>query len=239
MEKNILILGNGLLGSELHGLTRWDLVSREDGLDYTVPSTIAKILLESKKKYDVVVNCVANTDTYSENKQEHLSVNTHAVYHLVNLCNSMNIKLVHVSTDFVYANCIKSNPCENDVPVHAENWYSYSKLLADGIIEMLSNDYLIVRTSHKKNPFPFDKAYSNIFGNFDYVDVIANQIYSLVMLDASGIYNIGTEPKTFYQLAKKTNPSVIPIEIEDGIKNRTYSIEKFKDFKALNGLNES
>jgi len=229
MKKNVVILGNGLLGSELHVLTAWDVISRKDGLDFTRPDTIANVFHRTNKKYDILVNCVANTNTHSENKQEHLKVNTTAVYHLVNLCNTMNAKLVHISTDFVYANCTKSNPSENDVPVHAENWYSYSKLLGDGIIEMFSSDYLILRASHKKTPFPFDRAYSNIVGNFDYVDVIANQIYTLVSAGVSGIYNIGTDPKSFYDLAKQTNPSVIPMEIEDTIKNRTYSIEKFKN----------
>ena len=241
MKNNVLILGNGLLGSELHDVSNWDVLSREkNDIDITQKSELYAILKDrvAVKKYDTVINCIANTNTYSNDKRSHLEVNSGGVYNLITICNSLGIKLVHISTDFVYVNCDVKYPSEESVPVHAENWYSYSKLLADGMIELLSNDYLILRASHKKNPFPFETAYSNVYGNFDYVDVIAKQIYTLVVNDASGIYNIGTELKSFYELAKRTNTEVKPTETVDTIKNRVYSIDKFKKFIKDNPSNE-
>ena len=49
-----------------------------------------------------------------------------------------------------------------------------------------------------------------IKGNFDYTSVIAEKIVELIKLKSSGIYNVGTDLKTLYDLGKKTNPTIEP-----------------------------
>jgi dTDP-4-dehydrorhamnose reductase len=56
--------------------------------------------------------------------------------------------LVHISTDYLYSGSV-SNASESDVPVHCNNWYGYTKLLADGLVQLESNNYLICRCTHK------------------------------------------------------------------------------------------
>jgi len=68
--------------------------------------------------------------------------------------------------------------------------------------------YLIIRTSFKPRPFPFIEAFENLYGNFDYVDVISDLIIRLINGNAEGIYNVGTEIKSMYELAVKTRPDV-------------------------------
>ena len=116
--------------------------------------------------------------------------------------------MVHISTDYVYTNS-SDLPTETNVPVHAENWYSYTKLLADGYIELKSDNYLIVRCGHKPFPFPHNGAWTDVKGNFDYVSNIADGIIRLVSLQRLGIYNVGTiDPHTMYDLAKESFPEV-------------------------------
>jgi len=200
----VLILGDGLLGSEIKNQTGWDSISRKTHtFDFNIITSVYQYL----KEYDVILNCIAYTNTYDKNKENHWNINYKAVSRLTDWCSENNKKLVHISTDFVYAN--NSNvPSEDDVPVHAENWYSYTKLLADGYIELKGNDYLIIRCGHKPNPFPFDTAYTDIQGNFDYVNIIAKNIINLINKKAIGLYNIGTEEKTIYDLAIKTQPNI-------------------------------
>jgi dTDP-4-dehydrorhamnose reductase len=57
------------------------------------------------------------------------------------------IKLVHLLT-YLYSGSV-SNASESDVPVHCNNWYGYTKLLADGLVQLESNNYLICRCTHK------------------------------------------------------------------------------------------
>jgi dTDP-4-dehydrorhamnose reductase len=204
---DILVLGDGLLGSEIVKQTGWDYISRKkDYIDFCNIFSYGDCLL----KYNIIVNCIGFTKTYSEDRQINWDVNYKAVADLVDNCNNLHNKLVHISTDYVYTYS-KPNATELDVPVHCANWYSYTKLLSDGYIQLRSKDYLLIRTSFKPNPFPYEKAIVNQIGNFDYVDKIANLIIELINLNASGIYNVGTDIKTIYELAKQTKPTILPM----------------------------
>ena len=67
----IIVLGSGLLGSEIIKQTNWDSVSlKKDAFDINDESSFSKLL-----GYDVVVNCIANTDTYSIDKDSHWNTN--------------------------------------------------------------------------------------------------------------------------------------------------------------------
>jgi len=210
---NIVILGDGLLGSELAHQTNWDTISRKvDRFDLTDVKTF-DLLLETydgmmqRAKYDTIVNCIANTDTYSKDRQGHWDVNYKGVAELTDFCSYWGIKLVHISSDYVYANST-GVPTEEDVPVHQETYYAYTKLLADAYIELKSEDYLVVRATHKEYPFKYKVAWIDQLGNFDYVDQIASSVVRLVNSNASGIYNVGTELKSVYDLAKRTAKDV-------------------------------
>jgi dTDP-4-dehydrorhamnose reductase len=208
MEKlRVLVLGDGLLGSEIVKQTGWDFVSRKatrfniEGFDRHEAINM---------DYDIVVNCIANTDTYSNDKGKHWDVNYKFVDNLINFCNRYDIKLVHISTDYIYAGS-KHSATEEDVPVHDNNWYSYTKLLSDGAVQLKTKDYLLCRCSHKPKPFPYKKAWDDQYTNTDYVDVIASMIVDAINNNLSGVYNIGTEKKTIYDLALKDNEMMRPI----------------------------
>ncbi len=90
----------------------------------------------------------------------------------------------------------------------------------------MSNNYLICRCTHKPNPFPFDGAWIDQIGNFDYVNVISDLIIKLIKLNSSGLYNVGTETKTMFELASKTkdvNKLFSPLHIP---KNTSMDIDK-------------
>ena len=64
--------------------------------------------------------------------------------------------------------------------------------------------FLLIRTSFKPNPFPYPEAITTQTGNFDYIDVISTIIIKLINSGAVGVYNVGTDKKTMYELAQKT-----------------------------------
>jgi hypothetical protein len=233
----IVVLGDGLLGSELVKQTEWDYISRKkNGFDISNYDSYYKFFLEDHnsvawwKKYDVIVNCIANTNTYSDNKNLHWEVNYKSVIKLSDFCFKHNIKLVHISTDYVYTNSI-NNSNENDVPIHGNNWYSYTKLLGDSYVQLNENN-LVLRGTHKQRPFPYNKAWIDQIGNFDYVDIMADLIKQLIEKEATGLYNVGTELKTMFNLAGDVIPDFAPINVP---KNVSMDTNKLKN--ALKGIN--
>jgi dTDP-4-dehydrorhamnose reductase len=220
----ILVLGDGLLGSEIVKQTGCDFISRKatgfniDNLD------IIDI------NYDVIVNCIANTDTYSDDKEGHWNVNYKFVDKLIDFCNDASVKLVQISTDYLYANSNVNAVEDTDVPVHGNNWYSYTKLLADGLIQLKSKDYLLCRTSFKPTPFPYENAWIDQLNNADYVDIIANYIILLINKNSEGVFNVGGEFTTPYSLALITNPNVGKIKRPNDVPmNTTMNINKMKN----------
>lgn len=220
-ELKTLVIGDGLLGKEIVSQTGWNFISRKmNNFDINNLNLIPN-------GYNLVINCIANTNTYSDDRESHWNINYKFVDDLITYCNINNIKLVHISTDYVYCNSIE-NVSELDVPVHCNNWYGYTKLLSDGLVQLRANSYLLCRCTHKPMPFPYEKAWIDQIGNFDYVNVIAKLIIDAINKGLVGVYNIGTEVKSIYDLAVKSKPNVESVESPPNFpKNTTMSIIKY------------
>ncbi len=237
---NICILGDGLLGSELNRQTGWDIISRsKDGFDIANQSTWDDLLLIKEHgvimcyKYDTIINCIAHTDTYSLDPNIHWNVNYKGVVDLTDYCTKYRIKLVHISTDYIYSN---SNECavENiDVPVHCANWYGYTKLLGDAYVQLKSDRNLVIRSTHKPRPFPYESAWVNQYGNFDYVDIISEMIIKLISKNCNGVYNAGTECKNMYNLARRTKPDV---KFSNRLPDKSTPTDVTMDLTKLNAI---
>jgi nucleoside-diphosphate-sugar epimerase len=226
MNNKVLVIGDGLLGSEVVKQTGWNYVSRKKDV-FDIKDIESFHFLFSG--YDVILNAIANTDTYSKERDLHWDVNYKFVHELILFCNKNYIKLVHISTDYLYSGSV-SNASENDVPVHCNNWYGYTKLLADGLVQLESNNYLICRCTHKPNPFPYEYAWIDQIGNFDYVNTISSLIIDMINSKISGVYNVGTEIKSMYQLALDTNKDTKAIISPYNVpKNTSMNISKMKE----------
>lgn len=224
--KKVLVLGDGLLGSEIAKQTNWDYISRKkDKIDINKFEEWSNLL----GGYSTIVNCIANTDTYSTNYESHYEVNLIFVTELVKYCNDTNKKLVHISTDYLYE-ISKEDALEEDVS-YSTSPYKHSKYLADLFIEQFSNEYLICRLSHKPYPFTYEFAWTDVSTNADYTPIISDLVVRLIEKDGLGLFNVGTERKTVYDLAKKSNPNVKEILSPTHIpKNVTMNLTKLKNF---------
>jgi len=204
--KSRLILGDGWLGTELVKQTGWDYISRKkDGIDFKDIKTYQDHMFG----YDEIINCIACTNTYDKWKDENWNTNYKGVVDLVDYLDGKDMKLIQFSTDYVYAQS-KTNASETDVPVHNGNWYSYTKVISEPYIELRLDDYLIIRSTHKPRPFMFEKGLISQVGNFDYIDIVSKIYIDLIEGDAKGIYNVGTELKTMYELGKRTKDDIVP-----------------------------
>jgi dTDP-4-dehydrorhamnose reductase len=223
----ILVLGDGLLGSEIVRQTGWDCASRKlTGLDINKHLDLIKLIT----KYDTVVNCIANTDSYLHDREAHWKINLAFPKWLSDATSIRGIKLVHISTEFVYAN----NPIpstEEDLPQPDTTWYAYTKLLADEYIKLNHySDYLICRELHKSNPFPYDKVWK-VQTSGDTVDKIAELIIKLINTDAQGVFNVGTGDKWLRELAPNAEEIEAPVHVP---KDTRMNLDKLNKWLSEN-----
>jgi dTDP-4-dehydrorhamnose reductase len=223
----VLVLGKGKLGGEIVKQTGWDYLCRAEH-EITIDN-----FDEWKNKmdgYDVVVNCIANTDTYSDDKEKHWKANYELVTFLAEYCDDNRKKLVHISTDYLYQNSV-DEANEEDEPLFEHTWYMFTKLLADEYLKEHAKNYLICRLSHKPYPFPYDSAWDDVITNADYTPVISGLVIELIKNGAEGLYNVGTERKTIYELAQRTNKNVKKIVSPPHVpKNISMNVSKMENF---------
>jgi dTDP-4-dehydrorhamnose reductase len=149
---NVLVTGsNGQLGSEIKELSsdykyKFYFTNKES-LDITDEEIIKVFLL--KNKINVIINCAAYTavDKAEEDSINVDLVNRKAVKKLAKLSKEYKIKLLHISTDYVFDGTNHKPYCE-EYQTNPKSVYGQSKL--DGENEMIKvnpENSIIIRTS--------------------------------------------------------------------------------------------
>lgn len=158
----ILVTGaNGLLGQKLcqllDGKDEVELIATARNplsiklmrgkflqLDITDKNSVDSIVLETRP--DVIINTAAMTQVdHCETEREKCWLsNVTAVSYLVEVCGQLNIKLIHVSTDFIFDG--KEGPLKEDATPGPVNYYGESKLAGEEIIQKSTIEWAIIRT---------------------------------------------------------------------------------------------
>jgi dTDP-4-dehydrorhamnose reductase len=149
---NILITGaNGQLGSEVKMLSSdynyTFFFTTKEQLDITNENALKEFI--NKHNIEVIINCAAytNVDKAENNKREADLINRKAVKKLAKISKEKNIKLIHISTDYVFDGKNHKPYCEASA-VNPTSVYGQSK--RDGELEIQKiNPYnsIIIRTS--------------------------------------------------------------------------------------------
>ena len=83
---------------------------------------------------------------------------------LVKLCEKFKIKLIYMSSHYVYP-CTKGNYKETDALLPSNN-YSWSKLGGECAVQMYLKNSLIIRVAMYETPFIHKYGFTNIKSNF-------------------------------------------------------------------------
>jgi dTDP-4-dehydrorhamnose reductase len=155
----ILLFGaSGQLGTE------WQRMFAQKGDDYLIIPYISSQLDITrpemvkhefvKEHPDVVINCAAYTkvDEAEDKREQASNVNAKAVGNLAELCAQFDIKLVHFSTDYIFAGHEEDrnhfpNGYPEDHPAEPVNWYGQTKWEGEQAIRNSGCDHLILRAS--------------------------------------------------------------------------------------------
>jgi dTDP-4-dehydrorhamnose reductase len=106
-------------------------------------------LCEGLKGADIVVNCAAytNVEAAEDNAEEAMSVNRDGVRNIATICAERGIKLIHISTDFVFGgDAERRTPyLESDTPAPIN---VYGRTKAEGECEAMKvPEAIVLRTS--------------------------------------------------------------------------------------------
>lgn len=219
---NLLVTGSrGQLGSELRDIsTSWPdfsfhFVDVED-LDLTKRDAVAGFF--KTHPIDAVVNCAAYTAVDLAEDQQDLAylVNAEAVKTLAELCSERKIRMIHISTDYVFDGESNQPIDENERP-NPVSIYGESKLKGEEYLTSILPDAYIIRTAwvysvHGKN---FVKTIANLARQRDELSVVSDQIgtptyaYDLagaIMKMLNAIFNANKDVPGIYHY---TNEGVI------------------------------
>lgn len=134
-----------------------------------------------------------------------IRANIMATARLANQCYLSKIKIVYISTDYVYSGTT-GNYKETD-PLSPVNAYGWSKLGGECSVRMIS-DHLILRCALAETPFPHVSAFYDVYKSYISMDEASKKIWKLIDLDAKGIFNIGGPRKSIYDYALAENKNV-------------------------------
>ncbi|MFV0269084.1 MAG: dTDP-4-dehydrorhamnose reductase [Draconibacterium sp.] len=148
----ILVSGAyGQLGSELKALRseypEWDFMFTDvDSLDITDENAVDQFI--AGKSIDFLINCAAYTavDKAETDVELATKVNTLAPGILAKVTKKYGIKLIHISTDYVFAGDA-CEPYSEEDEVNPQGVYGQTKLEGEGNVQSQNSESIIVRTA--------------------------------------------------------------------------------------------
>ena len=183
-KKNVIILGaNGMLGHDVVELLMNEQKKARSCIGIVTPLTskdiditeqfalgkyVCKNQIDPPVKYDYVINCIAMTDTKkietdAAYRSRAYDVNALSLKHIASTCTFNKIKLIHISTDYVFSQFSTKDQLpyggsgtfsvvdaftelSHEFPV---NIYGMQKLIGEKFIKesMKQRQYTILRTS--------------------------------------------------------------------------------------------
>jgi novobiocin biosynthesis protein NovS len=213
------MLGRDLVGV-LHGLNEQAVAVTRQDLDIADRFSVRAVV--SRYRPTVIVNCAAWTRFHEAeaSEAEALLVNGRGVRELASICGERSIRLIHLSSDYVFdgKSCLPYAESAVTSPINA---YGRTKLAGEqAVLELLPDDGTIVRTAwlYGRYGTNFIRKMVRLERTRETVDVVddqwgqptwtvdlAHQIVALVRYGASGVFH-GTSAgeTTWYDVARMT-----------------------------------
>jgi dTDP-4-dehydrorhamnose reductase len=179
---SVLITGaNGQLGMALRAVSgsfngiKWYFTD-VDTLDIRDRTAVGSYIRSSG--IDTVVNCAAYTavDKAEEDVERCMQINRDAVYNIGAVAASSGVRVIHISTDYVFDGKGTRPYREDDTPRPA-SVYGTSKLAGEQALTAVCPDAVIIRTAwlYSETGANFVKTMLRLGRERDEVDVVADQ----------------------------------------------------------------
>ena len=140
---------NGQLGKTIQSIVKNKsefIFTDINSLDITKKEKIESVIISHD--INCIVNCAAFTDVDGAEieKEKADELNDNAIKNLVEISETYKLRLIHISTDYVYNGINKSAISEYE-HVNPQNYYGVSKLNGEKHIENSISESIVIRTS--------------------------------------------------------------------------------------------
>lgn len=237
MVRILLTGGSGLLGTELLKCGAEILAPAHAELDICDASAVSDYVAAHGP--DLILHAAAITDNRAieADPAAALEVNIKGTVNLAQACLGTRIRLVYLSTDYVYQG-EHGNYAESDELLPA-NLYAWTKLAGEAAVRAVPN-HLIIRTSFGSSKFDYPAAFTDKWSSKETVDVAAPKILRAAVGPVTGVLNIGGPRRTIYEYAKERNPQVKKIERQQSAHNSpadtSLNLDKWQASEAGRGV---
>ncbi len=203
-EQILFTGGSGLLGSEIRQRlpeawyptsTEFDVVNYQQMQDYL-----------HHKDISLIIHAAAFTSPplIDQDPARAIAVNILGTANIVQLCMLNTIRLIYISTDYVFKG--DTGHYNEESLLGPVNKYAWSKLGGECAVRLYERG-LIIRTSFGPNEFPYPKAFIDQWTSRESVSRIAAKIVTLADKDITGVIHIGGKRQTVYEHAKSLHPA--------------------------------
>ena len=204
MPKIIVTGSDGRFGKILQKLNNKLIFRNKKQFDILSPYSISRNLNKYKPSHILHLAGLSRPmKIHEKSVSKSINLNIIGTCNLVNEAIKRGIKIIYLSTSYVYPG-IKGNYDEEDA-LKPWNNYAWSKLGGECAVHMYKNS-LIVRLCMTEKPFVHKKAYANVRTNFIFQEDAAKII--LKIINKKGIINVGGPSQTVYDFAKKNKKKI-------------------------------
>ena len=192
-------------------------------------NSIKKYLKKKKPKYLLHLAGLSRPmNLHNKDIEQSIDKNIIGTANITKACSEYNIKLIYMSTCYVYPG-LKGN-YDEESPVLPINNYAWSKLGGESSVRMYKNS-LILRASVTEKPFIHKNAFVDFKTNFIFHEDLIPKILKLI--NQKGVINVGGKSQSVYNFAKKFNSKIKKILArkllgKNARLNTTMSLKKFK-----------
>ena len=181
-KAKILVTGaKGQLGRELQSVvgSGWCFTD-VDELDICSKEAVEAYV--TSNHIDTIVNCAAytNVDRAEDEPQEAERINSDAVALLAEVARRHNIRLIHISTDYVFGGTHYNTPISEDAEPQPLGVYGTTKLMGERAVVGSGCRHVIIRTAWLYSPYGknFVRTILRLATERDTIRVVSDQIGS-------------------------------------------------------------
>ena len=205
LYKNKIVItgGNGRFGQVIKRKSKnfkfLFLFPEKNELNILNPSSIKNYLKKTKPKYLIHLAGLSRPmEIHDKDISQSIDKNIIGTANITKVCSNYNIKLIYMSTCYVYPGT-KGNYSEKSAVLPINN-YAWSKLGGECAVQLYKNS-LILRASMTEEPFVHNSAFYDFKTNFIFHEDVLPKILKLI--NYYGIINVGGKSQSVYSFAKK------------------------------------